>query len=551
MTDANQQTRPDKEPAAARPWLWGLLALDLPPLLLGTTLAAASMAAFWFAATFEETAYPWLLETWPELERICSPATLPPQFFAWQAACGLAAAVWMAAALAGLIFRRGWALWAVRLGCVVAYLLVAVYFCLVLFVTGQVADAVMAEPEPPPGGFMLELFYWRCQWLAPAACLAVLSGALHVLSWRRAAVNLYRRRREASPGPGDRVIENLRTHGSDPRFRKSFYGSSLAHLLVIVLIPLLLTLRGGCRGIRPFRDPLGSGKPAVAMMKMVRPKKKVKRKRYILSKDSPIIFDVPDLDESKLDDEVEQQTRDQYVADTSAVHGAMGTGGGNQGGFFDGSLEGEIRFARLQYDDPDWDDGMDDADANFLARFQRLSGLRSDQVARRGESLQISQLRDYPKGEAPRFVYMTGSERVNLSENEIRTLSDYIKQGGMIFADAGSRKWDGEFRNLANNRLLLGLRLTEISDDDPIFRFPFEFPNGPPPLWFHGGKQTMGLKYRNRWVVFYFPGDLNDAWKTGHSRLDPDLAEAAFHVGVNVVYYATVHYSEETRKYRK
>ncbi len=47
------------------------------------------------------------------------------------------------------------------------------------------------------------------------------------------------------------------------------------------------------------------------------------------------------------------------------------------------------------------------------------------------------------------------------------------------------------------------------------------------------------------------PGDLNDAWKTGHSRLDPVLAEAAVHLGVNVVYYAVTHYLEETRKYRK
>ena len=81
-----------------------------------------------------------------------------------------------------------------------------------------------------------------------------------------------------------------------------------------------------------------------------------------------------------------------------------------------------------------------------------------------------------------------------------------------------------------------------ISDDDPIFQIPFTFPNGPPPLWFHGGKQTMGVKYKGRWAVFYFPGDLNDAWKTGHSGIDPTLAEAAVHLGVNIVYYATTRY---------
>jgi hypothetical protein len=61
----------------------------------------------------------------------------------------------------------------------------------------------------------------------------------------------------------------------------------------------------------------------------------------------------------------------------------------------------------------------------------------------------------------------------------------------------------------------------------------------------------MGIKYRNRWAVFYFPGDMNDAWKTGHSGIDPVLAEAAVQLGVNVVYYAVTRYLENTREYRK
>jgi hypothetical protein len=551
MADAPEKSGRDKKRGAAQGRRYGGFSLCRALTLLCLPLALFAATATWFALTFERVTYPWLLENWPQLERIYQAAPLPRVFCAWQLMCVAAAILWLVASLLGLLWRSGWALWIVHKAYGGAYLLAAIYCVLVFVITGHVADAIIADPEPPVGGYLLELFYWRTLWLAPAACFVVLTMVLHTLSWRRSTVNWYYRRKENSPTVGDRVVENVRTHGSDPRFRKSAYGSAVLHLLVIVVIPYLLTLRG-C--IRPVRAPLGSGKPTVAMMKVIQPKKKQKkRKKYILSQDSPIIFEAPDLDESELVTDVEQATQLTYVADTSAVHGPMGTGGGNQAGWADGFGDGEIRFIRLEYNGSEWDDGMEPeegADANFLAEFKRLSGLRGDQVSRYGESHPISHLRKYPKGQAPQFVYMTGSGRIHLSQSDLQTLRDYIREGGMIFGDAGDRHFDGPFRGFANS-LFPGNPLRPIADDDPIFQIPFTFPNGPPPLWFHGGKQTMGIKYRGRWVVFYFPGDLNDAWKTGHSGLDPVLAEAAVHVGVNVVYYAVTHYLEETRKYRK
>jgi hypothetical protein len=61
----------------------------------------------------------------------------------------------------------------------------------------------------------------------------------------------------------------------------------------------------------------------------------------------------------------------------------------------------------------------------------------------------------------------------------------------------------------------------------------------------------MGIKHQGRWVVFYHPGDINDAWKTGHSGMDPELVKGAYEMGVNIVYYAFTRYLELTRKYRK
>ena len=58
-------------------------------------------------------------------------------------------------------------------------------------------------------------------------------------------------------------------------------------------------------------------------------------------------------------------------------------------------------------------------------------------------------------------------------------------------------------------------------------------------------------KNRERWVVFYHPGDIHDAWKTGHSGMAPELAKQAMEMGINIVYYSFTHYLDMTRKYRK
>jgi len=537
-------TRGGDERAAARRRSYGFFSPRMTASVLCFPPAVLAAVGLWFALSFEVVCYPRVLKMWPELRAVFSPYSVPPLLVALAAFCGLCSALTLAASLVGLLFRRGWAIWTLRKGYVLLYVLFAFYAYVAWTVIGRAAGAA----DPPLGE--LELFAWRWQSLWPAGCLALLTALLHVLSWRRGALILYTRCDDETPAAGDQIIENIRTGGRDPDFRRSVLGSSLAHLLVIVIIPFILS-RWGC--IRPYRVPLGSGRPAVAMMKVVQPKKKKKkRKKYILSVNSPIIFELPDLDkDSDLVKDVEEATSLTYQADTNAAHGAMGTGGGNTPGWADGFADGQVRFIRLEYNGPDWDDGMDPAtraDTNFLEKFRDLAG--GINVARQGESHPISHLRKYPKGQAPPFVYMTGSNNISVPKGDVKALREYLCGGGMLLADCGSPNWDRNFRGFISS-VFPGNPLREISDDDPIFQIPFTFPNGPPPLWHHGGNKAMGVKYKGRWAVFYFPGDLNDAWKSGHSGLAPDLAEGAFHLGTNVVYYSFTQYLRATRKYRK
>ena len=259
--------------------------------------------------------------------------------------------------------------------------------------------------------------------------------------------------------------------------------------------------------------------------------------------------------------QVDAETQMTYKADplrvlaatgdrVGAGGGKMGAGGGKGGGWPDGMENAKVRFIRMEYNGRGWDDGMDAttrADMNFLEAFRQLTGFK---VAAASESHSIGMLKKYPKGMAPPFVYMTGDADINVTAGEIKTMREYLLDGGMLFADCGSPQWDRSFRTFAR-QLFPGESLLVIADDDPLFQIPFAFPNGAPALWHHGGRRAMGIKHKGRWVVFYHPGDINDAWKTGHSGMSSELTKGAMEMGVNIVYYSFTHYLELTRKYRK
>ncbi|NQT92524.1 MAG: DUF4159 domain-containing protein [Lentisphaerae bacterium] len=514
------------------------LALSLPLGLLAVALAPVAVSL------------PYVGEEWlgyakmPGLLRVLRSEGLYPEL---RTTLTFVLAVSLLALLAGFVLgfvRRpsmvGW----VRAGYISACTAGLGWFYMVFRVTG----AAFAHELERDGGEIdsVILFFIRWEWSWPVLLVMAFAGLLYLASWRRTFIAAYTGYRDEGPAPGDRVVENIRRHGPDPRYRKSVLSSATLHLLIIVIIPWLLAF-WGC--VTPYRVPKGSGHPAVAVMAVKKPKKK-KKKEYILNPNSLISFKIPEIDDSEVFQEVEQQTLLTYKATARAKGGPMGRGGGKTGGWPDGMEDHLVRFIRLKYRGANWDDGRapsQGADRNFLDEFKKLTGFN---VAEDGEAHAIRLLRKYPKGYAPPFVYMTGSGGISVSDGEKKALRDYLKGGGLLFADAGSATWDGRFRSFIRG-VLPGKRLLVVADDDPLFQQPYVFPHGAPPLWHHGGFRALGMKHEGRWCVFYHPGDVNDAWKTGHSGIGKAQAEEAFQVGVNLVYYAFTHYLEETREYRK
>lgn len=389
------------------------------------------------------------------------------------------------------------------------------------------------------------LLWWRVCWPALATVLYV--AWLHVMLNSRSVYAAFTGE-DGAPLPGDRVLEDLRTHGHDPRGRKSIYASVLVHLLVIIIVPWLMQF-GGC--VESYKVPKGSGNPVVAMVKMVKPKKE-KKKRMTLRVDSPIIFEIPDLDETEVDKVMEEQTQLTYKAMPGAKVGKMGAGGGTTGGWPEGSEDYRIRFIRLDHGGAGWDDGMDDsnADINFLRAFANVTPFKK--ISSKSESHKIGLLAKYPKDGFPPFVYMTGNAGMgSVSGADQKALREYCLGGGMLIADAGSPRFHDSFTHFI--RLCFPDKpLVDIPDDDMIYQMPYQFPDGAPSFWHHGGRRALGIKDKGRWIVFYHPGDMNDAWKSpGYTDVTPEMKEAAMQLGVNLVYYSFTKWNDAVSKARK
>ncbi|MGD1978191.1 MAG: DUF4159 domain-containing protein [Akkermansiaceae bacterium] len=432
-----------------------------------------------------------------------------------------------------------------RNGLLTVYLAVAGYVVVTWLALFGLLDAgIEIEGEPQDRATILKL-WWSVSW--PALAVGLYAFWLRVMMRSRSVYSAFTRK-AGQPMSGDRVLEDLRTHGRDPRHRRSLYASVWVHLLILIIIPWLLSLGGE---IEPYKVPKGSGNPVVAMVKMVKPKKK-KKKTLTLRSNSDIIIDIPDLDETEVDREMEKVTQATYEAGQIARPGQIGKGGGTEGGWPAGMDDYKVRFIRLEHSGSGWDDGMNEtgADLNFLRFFAQATGFKK--IAGKGESHSIALLKKYPDDGFPPFVYLTGNTNMgSVSKSDREILRKYCLKGGMLIGDAGSARFHGSFVNFIR-QVFPDKPLLDIADDDMIYQLPYRFPEGAPAFWGHGGRRALGIKHEGRWIAFYHPGDMNDAWKSqGYTDVTPEMRDAAMSLGVNLVYYAFNQWDDAVTKAKK
>ena len=412
-----------------------------------------------------------------------------------------------------------------------------VFLGFVLAFPAQAGALYLDQAGPTSADRVLE---WQIElwlpWTLLAGAILAVSGTLVVCTWQGGALEYYTRKVPQAPLVGDRLYENIRTHGKDRRYRTSLYWPLAGCAAYLLALTAMMMIRG-CGWEKDYDIPYGSGTPTVTVVQIKQIKRK-KPEKLVLNMDSPIIWTRPKLTDIDVLSDVDEATSEEYQANRNI--GKLGAGGGDQGGWPYGVANATVRFIRLRYSGGNWDwNSGHGGDYNMLLFFNKITGFK---IAGNTEFKDVARLARFRKGKAPPFVYMTGTGRIHLNSRDAKVLRDYcLVEGGLIFGDAASATFHHYFAHMCRT-VFPGASLVDIPDDDPIFREPFSFPNGAPPLWHHGGHRALGIKHEGRWVVFYHPGDMGDAWKTGHSGASDAVAQRALKLGINIMYYTFTRY---------
>jgi hypothetical protein len=289
---------------------------------------------------------------------------------------------------------------------------------------------------------------------------------------------------------------------------------------------LVMSQAGGCQ--RLYEMPAGGGQQkTIAQTVKIQ---KVIRKKYVVNPFSSIKFNVPPIDEIKL--QLQEMTAHQYV---------VGYGEGTGAGFTGGTQRGKVRLIRLEYDGGDWNLNFGiGGDANMLMEYGLLT---QQKVAEKTESIRIAQLASFPRDKSPPIVFLTGQGSLSVSNNDIKVLREYlVDKHGLLFASSGSQHFHHQFLALMN-RVLPETRAVPVPLDDTIHRVPFAIASIPYVVP-HGGKEPLGWSADGRWLVYYHPGDISDAWADGHSGVSAEIYNGCYQLGANVINYGHVEYSK-------
>jgi hypothetical protein len=321
---------------------------------------------------------------------------------------------------------------------------------------------------------------------------------------------------------------------------------SLVLLVGYMLQFLVLFALFGMAGCKLFYEmPVGGGGPHQTIAQQVQIQKVI-RKKFVINPLSSIIFNPPPIEEVKL--ELKELTQNRYEVGGGNAPG-VGSGEGDAAGYGAGTRFGRVRFIRIRYDGGDWDQDMGvGADLNMLVEY----GLRTRQkVAEATEAVTIEQLGRFDRLYSPPFVYLTGAGSISVGRSQVKTLRDYVlKHHGMIFADnGGTAHWHNQFIALMR-QVLPDVREVAVPLDDPIHRVPYAIASLPY-VAPHGGTEALGWKVQGRWVAYYHPGDIGDAWKDDHAGVPADVVEACYRLGVNVIHYSHAEYSQWVLSQRK
>ena len=222
----------------------------------------------------------------------------------------------------------------------------------------------------------------------------------------------------------------------------------------------------------------------------------------------------------------------------------------------------EFYFLRLEYEDAPfvrrpwgrgwWMQDMPEAEIHFSHGIQRLTRIDIGEI--RHAPLTDDRIYNYP------WIYATQVAWWNLSESEVIRLRNYLFRGGFLVVDDfhGDRDWQWFSASIA--RVLPGLPIIDIPDDDPVMNLVFPIrertfipglrhlrrgpsgvttvePTAIPPSW-----RAVYDESGRMLIAINFNMDIGDAWEHADMPEYPEqMTSLSYRFGINYILYAMTH----------
>lgn len=218
-------------------------------------------------------------------------------------------------------------------------------------------------------------------------------------------------------------------------------------------------------------------------------------------------------------------------------------------------------FARIKYSDAErtrgsWSTDFPDADLNFAAHFQKVTGLKCDTNG------VVLELTDQKLKQQP-FIYISEGGQMNLKPEEVKSLRAYLLGGGFLMVDDfwGEAEWNAvatQFRQVFPER-----EPVELPLDHEVFRCFYEIREKPQVPSIHLGilSQSTGVTWERPdareahyrglvaddgrlMVIFCHNTDLGDGWERARENeyyYREFSLKKAYPMGINIVVYALTH----------
>jgi len=140
------------------------------------------------------------------------------------------------------------------------------------------------------------------------------------------------------------------------------------------------------------------------------------------------------------------------------------------------------------------------------------------------------------------FLFMTGHGNVSFSDEEVRKLRVYLKNGGFLYVDDDYGIDESLRREI--KKVFPEKELIEVPYEHEIYHSFYDF-NSLPKIHKHDGKapKGFGIFMEGRMMLFYtYETNISDGWADPEVHRDlPEKREEAFQMGVNIFVYAVTH----------